>query len=483
MKTGTRGEFLTLSGRPVAIIGRVVRTVDKAGLVAFDESQDTDTTCPALARAATAQWHSPVASCIVDHVHNVPVTLRGAAEGAEPHSIALYTIARPLEGGLDAPATDEHMNQEQVEQYIAMMRSFPDAEAVFMAVDEFVEDVRSAAQTRDLLDLQPPLPTHILRQCEVAADMLLRTTVFSQVEASALPADRVHLVMVLECYIMARMHGPIMAWLSMLYLSQHRTLREVCHQLRGLQQADAGVKPAFRCSFTPVLDVLWSLVEAKSPLAKLQCLKRASAAIEACVTRHLKDIGQDIDSVELSADDRLNILLYIIVHGAHKYGTADLILHLQFVDMFGAILSSRTSNELSQKCIEYRVATEYLLTSGGSDLAAEMRARVEGAGDAAGTPGTPEQAAAAGAQQEEGGGGSARPELVDPEPTPLSSTADPTAPAVCSSVAQLAAGAGVGAASPSSSSVSSPQSKGRRTSLTRGSVISLGEDEEDEEGG
>jgi len=343
------------------------------------------TACAALTQAATAHWPEPVEASIIDYANNVPVTRRSAAAGSEPHSIAIYTISRPLQGGIAAPATDEHMTQEQVERIMAMMRVYSDCESILSAVDAFVASVKEAAQSRDLAELEPPLNTLILRQCEVSADMLLRSSMFRFVPADSSGNDRSHLVLLVECYITHRLHGPLMAWLSMLYLHQNRTLKETFAALVDMQQADAGIKPKLRCSYTPVLEALWRLPDAKSPLAKLQTLREASLAIETCVTRHLHAIGTDISSVELGADDRLNILLYVLVQGAYRYGTGDLILHLQFVDIFGSTMSSRASNELSQKCVEFRVATEYLLTKGRAELRRDIDSRREKLG----TPGGP----------------------------------------------------------------------------------------------
>ncbi len=385
-KSDTRGEFLTLSGLPVTFVGRNVKCVKSDGRLAGDDLATAPATCVALARAATAHWPDPVEASIIDYANNVPVTRRSAlAAGAEPHSIAIYTVSRPLQGGIAAPATDEHMTQEQVERIMAMMRVYSDCESILSAVDAFVASVKAAAQARDLAELEPPLNTLILRQCEVAADMLLRSSMFRFIPPDASGNDRAHLVLLLECYITHRLHGPLMAWLSMLYLHQNRTLKETFAALVDMQQADAGIKPKLRCSYTPVLEALWHLPDAKSPLAKLQTLKAASLAIETCVTRHLHAIGTDIDSVELGADDRLNILLYVLVQGAYRYGTGDLILHLQFVDIFGSTMSSRASNELSQKCVEFRVATEYLLTKGRQELRRDIDARRASLG----TPGAP----------------------------------------------------------------------------------------------
>ena len=384
-KSETRGEFITLSGRPVTLVGRNVKCVKPDGRLAGDDLATAPAVCAALARSATAHWPEPVEASIIDYANNVPVTRRSAAAGTAPHSIAIYTVSRPLQGGMAAPATDEHMTQEQVERIMAMMRVYSDCESILSAVDAFIASVKDAAQTRDLAELEPPLNTLILRQCEVAADMLLRSSMFRFTPSDSSGNERAHLVLLLECYITHRLHGPLMAWLSMLYLHQNRTLKETFAALVDMQQADAGIKPKLRCSYTPVLEALWHLPDAKSPLAKLQTLRAASLAIETCVTRHLHAIGTDIDSVELGADDRLNILLYVLVQGAYRYGTGDLILHLQFVDIFGSTMSSRASNELSQKCVEFRVATEYLLTKGRE----ELRRDIDKRRTVLGTPGAP----------------------------------------------------------------------------------------------
>jgi hypothetical protein len=390
------------------MIGRNVKCVQSNGLLAGDDVATVQPTCAALARAATQHWPEPVVEAsIIDYATNVPVTRRSSAaaefSGAEPHSIAIYTISRPLHGGMDAPATDEHMNQEQVERIIAMMRLYSDCESIISAVDAFIASVKGAG---DLGELEPPINTLVLRQCEVAADMILRSSMYRYVPLDPSGGDRMHLVLLLECYILHRLHGMLMAWLSMLYLQQNRVLKETLAALVDLQQADAGIKPKLRCSYTPVLEALNHLPDAKTPLAKLQALKSASLAIETCVTRHLHAIGSDVSSVELGADDRLNILLYVLVQGAYRYGTGDLILHLQFVDIYGSTMSSRSSNELSQKCVEFRVVTEYLLTKGREELRRDIDARRA----TLGRPGAPSSLAERPFRKDsqDGGGGAAR---------------------------------------------------------------------------
>lgn len=332
--TDVRGEFSTLSGRSVTLVGSQViagrgfpREV-VAKLLSHDTVDVTLTAAPSSegtptkARAGTV----PGAGTAVE----TPRTGR----------LRVYFISRPLDGGMAAPGGTDDMDHGTILRYVAMLRAAPETESVFSELDAAV--TRASAELRVPRPPGTPMPRverALAAACHAAADALLSASYSSGEDGgagagSARDAQRRQLLQISESVVMERLHSLVLPALEEELAPVCARLGATLARLAGHSQADMGIKALFRGRFDSVVAILGLLHASVTPLEKLHCLRDTTLTLMRCVEAELERRAVDLADVDLATDDIIDILLYVVVAGAEHHPLASLPAHLEYATRF-----------------------------------------------------------------------------------------------------------------------------------------------------
>lgn len=287
-------------------------------------------------------------------------------EDPDGRSVSLLFTNRPLEGGIDAPGSVDYVHRSDVRAYVAMLRSFTETQVVFQEIDGFVESVRLTAEAGELGSVVPSLKAVMEAQCDAASTMLYASSCFSHSsERSDSRLQFLHLRQVMESYLLDLVHDDVFAWLR----AQHKNFTEVLAKvLRSMQDLDMeamGIKECFRCDCYPAIERLSLIDTYRTPLEKVQCLRETTDLLTAAVEEHLEANEADAGQVELSTDDLLDLLLFVIVRAYPS--SAHLLTHLTYIQRYHFVNSNTTI--LGYTLANFQVAVNWLLsraTEGGS---------------------------------------------------------------------------------------------------------------------
>lgn len=304
-----------------------------------------------------------------------PVTARildqrpARAAGSE---CTVLLLNRPLEGGIDAPSGVADMDDKTVRRILAMVETFSDAEPILSAVDAFCSQVAALVDVgrRTLDDMDPPLERAVLRQCEFATDLILRSSMLhymthglSAAEAKAARQQiRLQLIQCLECRILVPLRRLAIPWLAATKVEETRRLVSGIRAVRRaaglgslawpvLQRESLGLTPRrppagsplsdaalavfeaaphghalradFRTDYSEALSELLRVRQAIAPLHCKQCLRDSMRAATRALTDHLGRLGRKTHSQELASEDVIAIACHLLVLGAEIPASED----------------------------------------------------------------------------------------------------------------------------------------------------------------
>eukprot|EP00512_Aurantiochytrium_limacinum_P014026 CAMPEP_0171573426 /NCGR_PEP_ID=MMETSP0961-20121227/4754_1 /TAXON_ID=87120 /ORGANISM="Aurantiochytrium limacinum, Strain ATCCMYA-1381" /LENGTH=1110 /DNA_ID=CAMNT_0012128547 /DNA_START=59 /DNA_END=3387 /DNA_ORIENTATION=- len=374
-----RGDFVTVDGRQVIIKGNQV----------FVGSQDAGSIGDHWAHVRPA-WRERMVYVL--YSESVETTQKAPTGEEIKISLKIMHIDRPLRGGCASPCTLSGMTLHQIGKYLGVLRSYPEHEIIFEELDEVVAAVLEAWDNEQV-DAQflENVQRLVKGWIRTSSTSLIFTSssfaplhrnkgavqlITSKRERQSLQTQvRRHMLQVeqaLEGYVMAQLHDQSMAQLRKLFVNEDAKLSNEAAVLRsrGLNQQDLGMRPEYQCPQDAAIEHLRTLSSRITPLEKLLCLETVVSYINAAVEDNIRRHFVDVSAFQLTTDDLLDQLIYVMVWAEDLEG---LMAQIYFMRAFHTMNVNTTS--LGYNLANVEVAALWI-TSHGRDLAATVAERV-----------------------------------------------------------------------------------------------------------
>ncbi|KAE9180104.1 hypothetical protein PF004_g24937 [Phytophthora fragariae] len=256
--------------------------------------------------------------------------------------LTVLHISRPLEGGIEIPEDPSEIDVATFRKYTAILRSFPENELVFYQLDETVSQVHKICMQEQVYErYKQTLPANLKEEWEAAVEELIHAGSFDDVEEDYRLQRRhgggvshlLQIQQVVECYLMESLHDLIFPRVVASCQEQDRKLQQVLYRMRHYTPEDFGLQKEFQCFASEARDTLLTVVEKKTPLDMLLVFKACIDRVSDAITRNIKLRRLDFEAYQLTTDDILDQLLFVLYHslalssdgrmfswGCNKYG-------------------------------------------------------------------------------------------------------------------------------------------------------------------
>ncbi|GBG33280.1 Ankyrin repeat and protein kinase domain-containing protein 1 [Hondaea fermentalgiana] len=292
----------------------------------------------------------------------------------------------------------------EIGKYLGVLRSYPEHEPVFEELDEVIGAVQDAwvddAGSEFHENVQRMVKSWIRTS---AASLIYSSSCFAALhhrgatnengdtnaegllnhlrrERESLHTQvRRHTIQVeqaLEGYVMAQLHDQAMGQLRRAFVQEDTKFAQeaVALRARGLNQQDLGMRPEYQCPQDAAIEHLQQLSSKITPLEKLLCLETVVSYINAAVEDNLHRHFEDVSSFQLTTDDLLDQLIYVMVWTG---GLEDLSAQIYFMRAFHTMNVNTTA--LGYNLANVEVAALWIMGN-GRELSAttveRMRERV-----------------------------------------------------------------------------------------------------------
>ena len=329
------GEFLTLTGNVVTVVGSEIHT--KSGFnesrrvkilytEEFNETNDDDTTTNTSSNTSSNTRNQASTSSQSNTTERV---------------FSIIHIGRPLIGGVNAPSSADEMNRSIIVKYMAMLRSFPEHEPIMLRLDDFVRRTNEYLRTNELPS-GGQLEKLLTRELDHAVGTLMNSSCFVDSTARSSNVNKrktkMQLSQVIESYLLEGIHARVFSRLSNEHRHDDEELTRILDGMVLWTQSDLKMRPEFQCPLNDAIDTMSLLtLSCVTPLEKLLCLKKVHDQINRAVERNLTSRYLDIGAHQMTTDDLLDQLIYAIVCARKKE-----------IRIAKSILSQMKGKEISQ---------------------------------------------------------------------------------------------------------------------------------------
>ncbi|KAE9339680.1 hypothetical protein PF008_g11453 [Phytophthora fragariae] len=235
--------------------------------------------------------------------------------------LTVLHISRPLEGGIEIPEDPSEIDVATFRKYTAILRSFPENELVFYQLDETVSQVHKICMQEQVYErYKQTLPANLKEEWEAAVEELIHAGSFDDVEEDYRLQRRhgggvshlLQIQQVVECYLMESLHDLIFPRVVASCQEQDRKLQQVLYRMRHYTPEDFGLQKEFQCFASEARDTLLTVVEKKTPLDMLLVFKACIDRVSDAITRNIKLRRLDFEAYQLTTDDILDQLLFVL---------------------------------------------------------------------------------------------------------------------------------------------------------------------------
>ncbi|KAE9072243.1 hypothetical protein PF010_g25563 [Phytophthora fragariae] len=297
--------------------------------------------------------------------------------------LTVLHISRPLEGGIEIPEDPSEIDVATFRKYTAILRSFPENELVFYQLDETVSQVHKICMQEQVYErYKQTLPANLKEEWEAAVEELIHAGSFDDVEEDYRLQRRhgggvshlLQIQQVVECYLMESLHDLIFPRVVASCQEQDRKLQQVLYRMRHYTPEDFGLQKEFQCFASEARDTLLTVVEKKTPLDMLLVFKACIDRVSDAITRNIKLRRLDFEAYQLTTDDILDQLLFVLVQ-AYNYvlrrsavrdagmtSLFPLAAVIKYISDYHFINSNTTA--LGFTIANFQVAIEYFLMRG-----------------------------------------------------------------------------------------------------------------------
>ena len=273
------GEFLTLQGNVVTVVGNEIMTksgfaeprrikilyteevtepvqlheVDAQAKLSVNARGSEEAKASALSPVAPSSSASTGGSgdAVASDSPAAPATPpRAAAAAPEVLTFSIIHISRPLIGGVNAPSSADEMDRSVIVKYMAMLRSFPEHEPVMLRLDNFVRRTNEYLIDHDLPE-DGSLEGFLKAELDHAVATLLNSPCFKSSTGSQSSLNRRktrhQLSQVLESYLLEGIHARVFSRLSEIHASDDRELTRILDGMVEWTQSDLKMRAEFQC--------------------------------------------------------------------------------------------------------------------------------------------------------------------------------------------------------------------------------------------
>ena len=260
-------------------------------------------------------------------------------------TLIVYKICRPFIGGLKAPEDFDEINIFTTFKYMAFFRSFPDTEKDFMDLDGFVDHLNFVWHQlggEGFKRIKPSIESCIRFQWELYSHK------FSCSEAECLglgeffdasSSPYLYVEQIIESYLTSKLHPSIYPWSCLNFVDYDSSVSRCIRYFSSHTQADLGVRSELQTTHYDAILQLQKLKDMITPIDKMMILKDTVQLVKEKVVRNINTtFPQDVEDIELTTDDIITILIWIVIQtpAIHQCLSSD----LRYIELFHYVNSS-----------------------------------------------------------------------------------------------------------------------------------------------
>ncbi|ETK87467.1 hypothetical protein F441_08252 [Phytophthora nicotianae CJ01A1] len=300
--------------------------------------------------------------------------------------VTVLHISRPLEGGLEVPEDPSEIDVATLRKYTAILRSFPENELIFYQLEETISQVHKICVQEQVYErYKQTLPANLKEEWETAVEELIHAGSFDDIEEDYRLQRRhgggvshlLQIQQVVECYLMESLHDVIFPRIVASCREQDKKLQQVLYRMRHYTPEDFGLRKEFQCFAAEARDTLLTVTQKKTPLDMLLVFKTCIDRVSDAITRNVKLRRLDFEAYQLTTDDILDQLLFVLVQAFNKVlretaedasGPASpfpIAAVIKYISDYHFINSNTTA--LGFTIANFQVAIEYFLMRGDHD--------------------------------------------------------------------------------------------------------------------
>jgi hypothetical protein len=317
------GEFLTLTGNVVTVVGSEIHT--KSGfleprtvkILYTEEFTEEENIGQDINHSTYPSTNARSTNTRSQAIRQQQQQSGSMERGNGERVFSIIHIGRPLIGGVNAPSSADEMSRSIIVKYMAMLRSFPEHESVMLRLDDFVKRTNEYLRNNELPG-SDQLEKLLTRELDHAVGTLMNSSCFVDSSAKSSNVNRrktkTQLSQVLESYLLEGIHARVFSRLSEQCREEDLTLTRILDGMSMWTQSDLKMRPEFQCPLNNAVQILSNLsLDCVTPLEKLLCLKRVHDEINRSVEKNLTSRYLDIGAHQMTTDDLLDQLIYAII--------------------------------------------------------------------------------------------------------------------------------------------------------------------------
>ena len=288
-------------------------------------------------------------------------------DGEGNRTIKVIYISRPLEGGVPAPDDSDELDYDSMRKYVAILRSSPEIEGIFMEMDAFIAEVNFLGDSAPdgFAKINPSLEACVLGQWQMSVEALENSGFFEDMLGSSIKErHRLQLAQIVESYLLGGIYRTVYPWLQQKYAAKDIRLSQILHAMRYYTPADIGIAPQFHISVQEAVKDLMKLGDCRTPLEKLLVFKEAAMRLFRLVQRNLKVHFGGVGDFQLATDDLVQLLVYTIIRTYPH--SSSLLLDLRYIKLFHFVSTSTTATGYYLN--NFEVALDFLMSKLGLSL-------------------------------------------------------------------------------------------------------------------
>eukprot|EP01034_Spumella_vulgaris_P022474 gene22474-28602_t len=270
-------------------------------------------------------------------------------------------------------------------KYVAALRSYPELEAVFGSLDEYIREVKVLGKMSGLegfSKIKPSLSAALKLQWQKTCERIRRTgALVTTLGGGNAETAQLQIGQILESYIMHGLVEVIYPWLcrrvdgsSIDSRFKLTNIHAVMEALCACTQSDLGIAPEFQAPQIDAVRELCTLSDAHTPVDKMLVLKRTTALVREAVDRNAsRKFSAQWSSGELdfATDDLVLLLIWVIVQAFpwHRLLVVDLLYCSEFH------FNSLSRSQLGYNLCHFEVAMAWFTDRSSSSQSAVLSGR------------------------------------------------------------------------------------------------------------
>ena len=250
----------------------------------------------------------------VDEPRAVKITSISEITDSNEKTAIIFRISRPLVGGIVAPEDSDQISIQAIFKYLTVLRSFPEAESTFMALDDYIKEINfvGSKSLDGFSRIKPSLIISLRLQWKRATDKLCRCKNLVATLGNPIDVTRRLIGQIVESYLMHSVAGTVYPWICACNAEKDKGIFNYMQTLRYHTQSDLGIASTLQCNQSEAIKRLSALRSADTPVGKLIVLKRVVQHIRTSIERNIRKKFPS-DDIELATDDIVLLIIWCLL--------------------------------------------------------------------------------------------------------------------------------------------------------------------------